>query len=329
MRILAGDVGGTKTNLALYLGERGTLRRSSLRSFPSGRYPDLESILAKFLAGKPGVSVACIGVAGPVVSGRSKVTNLPWVVERESVRSAIGAKRVFLINDLQATAFAVPFLPEKSLAVLQRGEAEPRGTVAVLAAGTGLGAAFLVWDGTGYLPVASEGGHADFAPRNEREIRLLQYLQSRHGRVSVERVVSGRGLHAIYRFLREAEGMAESEGVEARLAAEDPPRVITQEGLSGRSGACGEALRVFASLYGAQAGNLALQVMATGGVVLGGGVAPAILPVLSEKPFLESFLSKGRFREFLSRVPVRVIRDDKAALLGAAHYAIAGKEGAN
>ena len=328
MRILAGDVGGTKTNLALFLGEGSALRRSELRSFPSGRYPDLESILAEFLAGKTDVSSACIGVAGPVVSGRSKVTNLPWVVERESVRRVIGAQRVFIVNDLQATAFAVPFLPEESLAVLQRGEAEPRGTVAVLAAGTGLGAAFLVWDGTGYLPVASEGGHADFAPRDEREIRLLRYLQGRYGRVSVERAVSGRGLHAIYRFLREAEGMAESGGVEARLAAEDPPRVVTQEGLSGNSAACAEALRVFASLYGAQAGNLALQVMATGGVVLGGGVAPAILPVLMEPSFLESFLSKGRFREFLSRVPVRVIRDDKAALLGAAHYAIAGKEGA-
>ncbi len=328
MRILAGDVGGTKTNLALFLGEEGDLRRSDLRSFPSARYPDLESILAEYLAGKPDVSMACIGIAGPVVSGRSKVTNLPWVVEREAVRRAVGAKRVFLINDLQATAFAVPFLPEESLAVLQRGKAEPRGTVAVLAAGTGLGAAFLVWDGSEYLPVPSEGGHADFAPRDEREIRLLRYLQGRYGRVSVERVVSGRGLHAIYRFLRDAEGMAESERVDARLAAEDPPRVITQEGLSGGSAACGEALRFFASLYGAQAGNLALQVMATGGVVLGGGVAPAILPVLSETPFLESFLSKGRFREFLSRVPVKVIRDDKAALLGAAHYAIAGKEGA-
>ncbi len=327
MRILAGDVGGTKTNLALFLREGSTLRRAELQTFPSNRYPDLESVLAEFLAGKTGVSLACIGVAGPVVSGRSRVTNLPWVVKRESVRRAIGAQRVFIINDLQATAFAVPFLPEESLAVLNPGKPEPGGTIAVLAAGTGLGAAFLVWDGAGYLPVASEGGHADFAPRNDREIRLLRFLQKGHGRVSVERAVSGRGLHAIYRFLRDSEGMAESGEIEARLAAEDPPRVITREGLSGGSDACREALRIFASLYGAQAGNLALQVMATGGVVLGGGIAPAILPVLSEKPFLESFLSKGRFRQFLSRVPVRVIRDDKAALLGAAHYAIAGKEG--
>jgi glucokinase len=325
VRILAGDVGGTKTNLALFSREGTALRRVELRTFPSGRYPDLESILAEFLPGKPGVTAACLGVAGPVVSGRSRVTNLPWIVDGQSIRRVLGADRVFLVNDLQATAFAVPFLPEESLAVLQRGEAEPRGTIAVLAAGTGLGASFLVWTGTGYVPVASEGGHADFAPRDEREVRLSVFLQRRHRHVSVERVVSGPGLHAIYRFLRESEGMTESKEIEARLVEEDPPRVITREGLAGHSEACGEALRIFASLYGAQAGNLALLVMATGGVILGGGIAPSILPILSGETFLGSFLSKGRFREFLSRVPVKVIRDDKAALLGAAHYALAGE----
>ncbi len=321
MTILAGDVGGTKTNLALFHREGKVLHRARLHSFPSGSYPDLESILAEFLPGKPGISVACIGVAGPVVSGRSRVTNLPWVVDTESIQTAIGAKRTFIINDLQATAFAVPFLPDGSLAVIQRGEADLRGNIAVIAAGTGLGASFLVWTGTGYLPVASEGGHADFAPRDEQEVRLFRYLQGRYGRVSVERAVSGPGLHDIYRFLRESEKMSESGDVEARLAAGDPPRVISEEGLSGSSGTCREALRIFSSLYGAQAGNLALQVVATGGVVLGGGIAPAVLPALSEGPFLESFLGKGRFREFLSRVPVKVIRDDKAALVGAAHYA--------
>jgi glucokinase len=325
MRILAGDVGGTKTTLALFLREGSTLRRKELRSFPSGRYPDLESILTEFLAGKPGVDAVCIGVAGPVVSGRSRVTNLPWVVDEDSVKTAIGAPRAFLINDMQATAFSVAFLPGESLAVLQGGKADPRGNVAVIAAGTGLGASFLVWAGTRYLPVASEAGHADFPPRDEREVRLFHYLKGRHGRVSVERAVSGPGLHAIYRFLRESEGMAESPEIEALLAAEDLPHVISQEGLSGRSGACREALRMFSSLYGAQAGNLALQMMATGGVYLGGGIAPSILPILSEGPFLESFLSKGRFREYLSRVPVKVILDDKAALLGAAHFAFAGE----
>ncbi len=326
MRILAGDVGGTKTNLAFYSREGTALRRTELRTFPSGRYPDLESILAEFIDGKPGVTAACIGVAGPVVSGRSRVTNLPWIVDEQALRVAVGTHRFFLVNDLQATAFAIPFLPDESLAVLQRGEAEARGNIAVLAAGTGLGASFLVWTGKGYVPIASEGGHADFAPRDEREVRLFAFLRRRHGHVSAERVVSGPGLHAIYRFLREAEGMPESGAIEARLAEEDPPRVITREGLAGNSDACAESLRMFSSLYGAQAGNLALQVMATGGVALGGGIAPAILPVLSDESFIGSFLAKGRFRELLSRVPVKVIRDDKAALLGAAHYALAGEE---
>jgi glucokinase len=257
------------------------------------------------------------------VSGKSRVTNLPWVVDAESIQTVVGAQRAFIINDLQATAFAVPYLPDGSLAVLQRGKADPRGNIAVIAAGTGLGQSFLVWTAKGYLPVASEGGHADFAPRDEREVILFRYLQERYGRVSVERVVSGPGLHSIYRFLRESEDMPESGTVEARLATEDPSRVISQEGLAGTSETCCEALRIFSSLYGAQAGNLALHVMATGGVVLGGGIAPAILPILSDGPFLESFLGKGRFQEFLSRVPVRVIRDDKAALIGAAQYALA------
>src|SRR3990172_8665626 len=255
MRILAGDVGGTKTNLALYLREGSALRREELRSFPSGLYPALEAILAEFLAGGPGVDSVCIGVAGPVVSGRSRVTSLPWVVDGDSVKKAVGARRAYLINDLQATAFSVPFLSGESLAVLQGGETEPRGTIAVIAAGTGLGTGFLVWGGAGYLPVASEAGHADFAPRDEREVRLFRYLKGRHGRASVERALSGPGPHAIYRFLRESEKMAESPEVVARLAAEDPPRVIAQEGLSGGSGACRESLRGFSSLLRAPAAD--------------------------------------------------------------------------
>jgi glucokinase len=274
------------------------------------------------------VNLACIGVAGPVRSGRSRLTNLPWLVEEESIRRACGAQRGFLINDLQAAAFAVPFLEPERLAVLQEGEADPDGVVAVVAAGTGLGVAFLVRLGRDRLPFPSEGGHADFAPRDEREVKLMEYLRPRFGRVSAERAVSGPGLHALYRFLREVEGIPESPEVDARLSTEDPPRAIAEEGLSGRSEACREALRLFASLYGAMA-KLALQFFATGGVVLGGGIAPGILPALSDGTFLEAFLDKGRFREFLSEVPVKVILDDRAALLGAALGALAreGREG--
>lgn len=321
--ILAGDVGGTKTNLALFRAEGDMLAREGLRSYPSREYAGLEEILGNFLVGGPAVESVCIGVAGPVVAGKSRVTNLPWEVDRESVRRACGARKSFLINDLQATAYSVPFLPAESVSSLQEGEGDPEGTIAILAAGTGLGASFLVWDGRGYLPVASEGGHADFPARNRREERLLAFLAGEVGRVSVERAVSGPGLHAVYRFLRESERMEEEPGVAERMAREDPSRVISEEGLSGGSAVCREALRLFTSLYGAAAGNLALQVLATGGVYLGGGIAPAILPALSTGEFIEAFVAKGRFREFLSRLPVRVILDDKTTLLGAARYALA------
>lgn len=323
--ILAGDVGGTKTNLALFRREGKRLSRDDLRTYPSREFPSLESILKEFLGDRRDVSLACIGVAGPVRSGRSRLTNLPWAVEEESIRRACRARRSFLINDLQATAFAVPFLGSDRLAVLQEGKADPEGTIAVVAAGTGLGAAFLVRSGRGYLPFPSEAGHVDFAARDEREAKLLTHLQSRFGRVSVERVVSGPGLRDLYRFLREAEGFSETAEVDAQLSREDPARVITKEGISGRSTACGEALRWFVSLYGALAGNFALQYFATGGVVLGGGIAPAILPVLMEGAFLDAFRAKGRFREFLTEVPVEVVLDDRAALLGAAHYALHAK----
>lgn len=325
--ILAGDVGGTKTNLSLFRADGDRLAREGLRSYPSREYAGLEEILGNFLVGAPPVESVCIGVAGPVVGGKSRVTNLPWEVDRESVRHACGARTSFLINDLQATAYSVPFLPGESLASLQEGEGEPEGTIAVLAAGTGLGASFLVWDGRGYLPVASEGGHGDFPARDRREEKLLAFLAGEIGRVSVERAVSGPGLFAIYRFLRESEERRDLPGVAERMAREDPSRVISEEGLSGGSALCREALRLFASLYGAAAGNLALQVLATGGVYLGGGIAPAILPALSAGEFVEAFVAKGRFREFLSRLPVRVILDDKAALLGAAQYALAKGSG--
>jgi glucokinase len=324
--ILAGDVGGTKASLALFRPKGTRLAGGDVRTFPSREFSSLESILKEFLGGRRDVELACVGVAGPVRAGRSRLTNLPWVAEEESIRRACGARRGFLINDLQATAFSVPFLSPEGLAVLQDGKADPEGAVAVIAAGTGLGEAFLVRSGRGYLPFASEGGHVDFAPRNEREAGLLDYLRVRFGRVSAERAVSGPGLHALYGFLREAEGVPEIPEVDALLSREDPPRVIVAEGLSGRSAACREALNLFVSLYGAVAGNVALQFFATGGVVLGGGIAPAILPVLSEGAFLEAFRAKGRFREFLSEVPVKVILDDRAALLGAAHYALARQE---
>lgn len=324
--ILAVDAGGTKTNLALFTPRNGRMEQGDMNSFPSREFSSLESVLKEFLSEKGSVDLVCVGVAGPVRKGRSLLTNLPWVVEEESIRRVCGARRGFLINDLQATAFSVSYLPPGSFHVLQAAEPDPQGTIAVVAAGTGLGVGFLVRCARGYLPFASEGGHAGFAPRDGREAKLLAYLKARHGRVSMERVVSGPGLHEIYRFLREVEGIPEDPGVEARILGGDPPRVIAEEGISGRSPLCGEALGFFSSLYGSLVGDFALHFNATGGVVLGGGIAPAILPILSKGAFLESFAAKGRFRDFLRDIPVKVILDDKAALLGAAHYALEMEE---
>lgn len=321
--ILAGDVGGTKSNFALYRSGADGLSLVRLRSYASREFGTLEEIVNDFLMTGESVKAACIGVAGLVIGGKSRLTNLPWIVDEEVVRRACGAPRARLINDLQATAFAIPFLGPRDFETVKEGAHLPGGNVAVIAAGTGLGEAFLVREGGKYIPVPSEGGHVDFAPRDDREMRLLGHLAKRYGRVSLERVLSGPGLYAVYRFLREAEGFAESPEVDARLSAEEPPHVVAREGQGSRSPACREALRIFCSIYGAAAGNLALQVTAAGGVYLAGGVAPAILPALSGEVFLDAFLAKGRFREFLAEVPVKVILRQEAVLLGAARYAIA------
>ena len=322
--ILAGDVGGTKTNLALYRREGRGLLRSRMATYRSGEHAGLDPILRDFVGGGDAVERACIGVAGPVESGRCRLTNLDWEVDEASLRRTLGVREAYLINDLQATASSLPYLQNADRAVIQEGEADPQGTMAVLAAGTGLGEGFLVGSGAGYIPLASEGGHVDFAPRDEREMRLHAFLRAKHGRVSVERVLSGPGLHDLYRFLREAEGMAEGPRVAAEVAAGEPQQAIVRHGLAGGTGACAEALRIFCSLYGAEAGNLALQYLATGGVYLGGGIAPAILPALRRGEFLSAFRDKGRMENLLSRVPVVVLLDPGAPLLGAALFAATG-----
>jgi len=322
--ILAGDVGGTKTSLALYRREARSLLRNRMATYRSREHEDFDAILRDFLSGGGTVERACIGVAGPVESGRCRLTNLDWEVDEASLRRTLGVREAYLINDLQATASSLPYLQESDRAVIQEGEADPRGNMAVLAAGTGLGEGFLVGSGAGYIPLASEGGHVDFAPRDEREMRLHAFLRAKHGRVSVERVLSGPGLHDLYRFLREAEGMAEGPRVAAEVAAGEPQQAIVRHGLAGGTGACAEALRIFCSLYGAEAGNLALQYLATGGVYLGGGIAPAILPALRRGEFLSAFRDKGRMENLLSRVPVVVLLDPGAPLLGAALFAATG-----
>lgn len=317
--ILAGDVGGTKTALALF--EAAPTGRRLVREavLPSRDFASLESAIERFLrAGPPAViEAACVGVAGPVVDGRTTATNLAWEIDERTLAGAIPAKRVRLLNDLEATGHGVLALPESAFAVLQAGI--PRGdTAALIAAGTGLGQAMIVRDGGGRRVIASEGGHADFAPRTALEDALLVFLRRELGRVSYERVLSGPGLWNIYRFLREAPGSREAPTVAADIAAGDPAAVITAHALAGTDALCAQALDVFVAVYGAEAGNLALKTLALRGVVVGGGIAPRILPRLAAGGFLAAFRDKGRLAPLMADIPVRVVLDPQAAVLGAA-----------
>jgi glucokinase len=320
--LLAGDIGGTKTILAIYaVGAGGRLSKLREATFPSRHYDGLEKIVGEFIAaGRERVRAAAFGVAGPVVEDRVKTTNLPWVVRGRSMARILGCPRIRLMNDLEATAYGGLFLNPKEIEWLARGKRR-RANVAVIAAGTGLGQAFLFWDGERHHPVATEGGHVDFAPRNDKEIALLVFLQKRFARVSYERLLSGPGLVSIFHFFDEEVGRPVSASVRDRMKREDPAAVIGEAGVAGSCAASVDAVETFASIYGAQAGNLALTVFGVGGVLLGGGIAIKMLPKLKAPSFLESFRDKGRYVDFMSQIPVGVMLDAKAALVGAAHAA--------
>jgi glucokinase len=263
-----------------------------------------------------------LGVAGPVREGRCEATNLPWVIDSQKIAQQLNLPRVGLINDLEANAYGIGELETKDFEVLNQGTQDAQGNRAVISAGTGLGEAGLFWDGREYRPFASEGGHADFAPRNHVEMDLLDYLLKRHPRVSVERVISGPGLFNIYQFLKDTGRDEEPTWLVDQMRHKDPPTVITENGLEGKSSLCMQALDLFVSLYGAEAGNMALKVMATGGVYLGGGIAPKIIAKLRDPVFMNAFTAKGRMRPLLQAIPVRVILNPKVALLGAARHAM-------
>lgn len=320
--VLAGDVGGTKANLALFAvegGRRRAVRESTLRSAEHATPGDL---LRAFLgADPPSVDTACLGIAGPVRGGRAVTPNLPWTVDARELEATLGLPRVALVNDLVATALGLAELPAEAFAVLQEGRPDPQGNGAVLAAGTGLGQAILFRHGGDLVPSPSEGGHASFAPTGDLEVELLRFLSAELGAVSVERVVSGPGLHAVYRFLVATGRERERPAVQERLGREDPSAVIADEALRGSDAACGRALDLWVRAYGAEAGNLALKAFATSGVYLGGGIAPKILLKLRDAGFLRAFRDKGRLSDLLAEVPVRVILDPKAALYGAARRA--------
>jgi glucokinase len=321
--ILAGDIGGTNTRLAFFEGTPDSLRPSDLEVFPSAHFAGLAEIVRKFLEmHKQPVESACFGLPGAVVGGRVEATNLPWVVDSSHIIAELGIEHVQLINDLYANAHGIALLAESDLVVLNPGVPHPDGNRALISAGTGLGEAGLFADGRGgYLPFASEGGHTDFAPRNDLEMELLRYLLGRFEHVSYERVLSGPGLHNLYQFLRDTGRGEEPPWLAEQIAQGDPSAAISKSALEGTSEICVQALDIFVSLYGAEAGNLALKMLATGGAYVGGGIAPKIIRKLSSTLFMKSFAAKGRIGGLLKEIPVRVITNDKTALLGAGRVA--------
>lgn len=321
--LLAGDIGGTKTLLQLSEIAGGERRVLLERHFDSASHAGLNRIVAEFLRGLPpgNVHAACFGVAGPVADNQAGITNLPWRIEADAIGAEFDIPHVRLINDFQAAAYGIDGLQACDLAVLQTGRAEARGVRAVIGAGTGLGEGFMVWQGE-YEAMPSEGSHADFAPTGALQVRLLDYLASRYGHVSYERLVSGPGLVNIYEFLRDVERTApESPALRQAMNQGDPAAAISQFALERRDGLASAALDVFAAIYGAEAGNLALKVLARGGVYVAGGIAPKILEKLRDGTFMRAFAAKGRFAELLSTIPVYVVLNPKVGLLGAARVA--------
>jgi glucokinase len=265
---------------------------------------------------------AAFGIAGPVINGRCEATNIPWVVDARELAACVGLPSVGLINDLEATAYGILRLRESDTLMLNAGVARLRGNIAVIAAGTGLGEAGLIWNGRRYQALASEGGHTDFAPRNDLEIDLLRYLLTKYKRVSYERVVSGMGIVNLYHFFRTRIASTEPKWLSDEMMTGDPAAAISHAALAGKDEACVRTMELFVSLYGAEAGNLALKLLAAGGVYVAGGIAPKILPLLQQATFIDSFTTKGRLSDLVKAMPVYVVLNDKIALHGAAHYAL-------
>ncbi|MBM4121373.1 MAG: glucokinase [Nitrospira sp.] len=351
--ILAGDIGGTKTNLALFDWTTERVEPVREQTFASADYKSLEEVVTEFLkppakepsepAGEeeaepaapqerplsgPVIDAACFGVAGPVIDNRCQATNLPWVIDGADLAKHVKAPHaslVRLLNDLEATAYGLLVLRPDETTALNQGSPSPasaaaKRTMALIAAGTGLGEAILFWQGSRYHPMPSEGGHASFAPTSDLEIDLLRHLRTQHLHVSYERLLSGAGLHAIYEFLKETK-RNEPTWLAERLKVEDPAAVIAEVGLAGHAELCQQALELFAAVYGAEAGNLALKALALDGVYLGGGIAPKLIKKLQDGTFMRAFTAKGRYKRLLSGIPVRVILNQKTALLGAASVA--------
>jgi glucokinase len=323
--ILVGDIGATNSRLAFFSERGGRLHPIAEATYPSRDHANLETIVKKFVSAHDlPIDVACFGVAGPVRHGRSDTTNLPWDVDAQELARALRLGTVGLLNDLEAHAHGISMLAPEDFVTLNQGAPDASGNAAVIAAGTGLGEAGLSWDGRQHHPFAGEGGHTSFAPSDSLQIELLKFLRQEFGHVSWERVVSGPGLYNIYRFLRDTGRGEEPDWLSCEMQRNDPSAVISQAALAGTSSLCRQALDLFVTLYGAEAGNLALKLMATGGVYVGGGIAPKILQKLTDSTFMEAFVAKGRLEPLLWQIPVRIIMHDQVALLGAARVAAKG-----
>jgi glucokinase len=321
--ILAGDIGGTHSRLAFFDASNGHLQLVTEGMYGSRDYRGLEEIVSTFLKrGAAPVDAACFGVAGPVRDGRAQISNLPWSVESLSLAAELNSRPTFLINDLEASAWGIGVLQPTDVLTLNPGAANAVGNCAVIAAGTGLGQAGMFWDGRQHQVFACEGGHSDFAPRGDLQIELLRHLEQKFGRVSYERVLSGPGLLNIYQFLRDTGRGEEPKWLADEMIVRDPAAVISTAALDKKAPVCEQALDIFISIYGAETGNLALKILATGGVFLTGGIAPKILPRLNSNVFLDAFLDKGRMRPLVEAMPVHVIVNENAGLFGAARCAV-------
>jgi glucokinase len=321
MRVLAGDVGGTKTRLAVFEVQGTHLETLTERSYPSGSYKGLENIVQDFLGGTSSdCRQACFGIAGPVQRGRVQTTNLPWIVEEQALAALFGFERVALINDLEANAWGIDALREDDFYVVNAGSPDAGGNACIISAGTGLGEAGLYWDGQRHWPFACEGGHASFSPSSDLEIALLKYLRERFGHASWERVVSGMGLVNVHEFLRAYRGVPAPPWLREEMSTGDTAAAISRAATEDRDALCVEALDLFIHLYGVEAGNHALKIMATGGVYLGGGIAPKNLERFKGPLFMQGFLDKGRMQPLLEAMPVKIILNDRTALYGPALY---------
>jgi len=325
--ILAGEIGATGTRLAAFEKEGSRLQLVVEKTYMSQEHSSLSEIIAAFISAE-GIAAhsACFGVAGPVRRGRSKISNLPWVIDSRDLARQLKLDSVGMINDLEAYAYGIDGLDSKDFVTLNEGSEDAEGNRAVISARTGLGVAGMYWDGYRHHPFACEGGHSDFAPRNALEMELLAYLQKKYGRISYERLLSGPGIKNIYDFLRDAHKADEPQWLKDQIGvAPDPPAVISQLAQEGKAPICDQTLSIFVSIYGAETGNCALNFLSTGGIFIGGSVAAKNVSRMKDPIFMESFLDKGRMVDLLKEIPVTILLNDDSGIIGAARYTLIEK----